>query len=318
MFVSYVFADFFCNQATNTVTRSATQPCSACASCGAGQSGHSPLLATIAATGDGEPVLWLLTVGANASAGQAMSRRPLHAGILGLARSARLEAPAARIGYIDLYANPSNLAAVISIFTTLNNSAERRPPPNETEVLHHDASACLVPRLHSHTAAKQVPPPQATVYLLTGGTGGVGLLTARWLAQHGTAALILASRTGFLSVGAGTSTAAECATLSTCSACVHVERCDAAELTDARRLLDMATHSLTLAFLGGVWHAAGVLADGTLTQQGAASLRCVFGPKADGAVTLQHACDAVVLHASLYIYIYEPHLATFASGGNFL
>ena len=263
-------------------------------------------------------MLWLLTVGANASAGQAMSRRPLHAGILGLARSARLEAPAARIGYIDLYANPSNLAAVISIFTTLNNSAERRPPPNETEVLHHDASACLVPRLHSHTAAKQVPPPQATVYLLTGGTGGVGLLTARWLAQHGTAALILASRTGFLSVGAGTSTAAECATLSTCSACVHVERCDAAELTDARRLLDMATHSLTLAFLGGVWHAAGVLADGTLTQQGAASLRCVFGPKADGAVTLQHACDAVVLHASLYIYIYEPHLATFASGGNFL
>ena len=143
MFVSYVFADFFCNQATNTVTRSATQPCSACASCGAGQSGHSPLLATIAATGDGEPVLWLLTVGANASAGQAMSRRPLHAGILGLARSARLEAPAARIGYIDLYANPSNLAAVISIFTTLNNSAERRPPPNETEVLHHDASACF-------------------------------------------------------------------------------------------------------------------------------------------------------------------------------
>ena len=178
MFVSYVFADFFAiRQPTLSPEVPPTQPCSACASCGAGQSGHSPLLATIAATGDGEPVLWLLTVGANASAGQAMSRRPLHAGILGLARSARLEAPAARIGYIDLYANPSNLAAVISIFTTLNNSAERRPPPNETEVLHHDASACLVPRLHSHTAAKQVPPPQATVYLLTGGTGGVGLLT---------------------------------------------------------------------------------------------------------------------------------------------
>ena len=49
--------------------------------------------------------------------------------------------------------------------------------------------------------------------------------------------------------------------------------------------------------VGGVWHAAGVLADGTLAQQGAASLRRVYGPKAHGVVTLQHACATSVLRS---------------------
>ena len=48
--------------------------------------------------------------------------------------------------------------------------------------------------------------------------------------------------------------------------------------------------------VGGVWHAAGVLADGTLAQLVAASLRHVYGAKAHGAVMLQHACATSVLH----------------------
>ena len=35
-------------------------------------------------------------------------------------------------------------------------------------------------------------------HVVTGGTGGLGLLTGRWLAQHGKRRLVLASRTGVL------------------------------------------------------------------------------------------------------------------------
>ena len=42
------------------------------------------------------------------------------------------------------------------------------------------------------------PPQAAGAQLLTGGTGGLGLLTARWLAQRGARGVLLASRSGVL------------------------------------------------------------------------------------------------------------------------
>jgi hypothetical protein len=61
-----------------------------------------------------------------------------------------------------------------------------------------------------------------------------------------------------------------------------VERCDAAESSDARRLM-----SCTLGGLSGVWHAAGVLADKLLPLQTAESLRRAYAPKAHGAWVVQ-------------------------------
>eukprot|EP00962_Isochrysis_galbana_P043622 scaffold16671_cov167-Isochrysis_galbana.AAC.1 len=42
--------------------------------------------------------------------------------------------------------------------------------------------------------------------------------------------------------------------------------------------------------LSGVWHAAGVLADGLLFNQSAQMLHRVYGPKVHGACNLQLAC----------------------------
>ena len=47
--------------------------------------------------------------------------------------------------------------------------------------------------------------------------------------------------------------------------------------------------------VGGVWHAAGVLADGTLPLQRSETLAKVYAPKAHGAWTLQHACARMPL-----------------------
>ena len=61
-----------------------------------------------------------------------------------------------------------------------------------------DAALLLAPRLASiaTTAGSVARIETQSTHLITGGTGGLGLLTARWLAQGGVAALALASRSG--------------------------------------------------------------------------------------------------------------------------
>ena len=127
--------------------------------------------------------------------------------------------------------------------------------------------------------------------LLTGGTGGLGLLTARWLARRGATHVVLASRSGALARGA----AAEWALLGASGAAVRIARCDAADPAAVRRLLLASTAGA--AQLRGVWHAAGVLSDALLARQTAATLARVYGPKAHGAWALQRGTAALALEA---------------------
>ena len=130
------------------------------------------------------------------------------------------------------------------------------------------------------------PRPAAVgVQLLTGGTGGLGLLTARWLARRGAPAVVLASRGGVLARGA----ASEWAQLRASGAAVHLARCDVADASEVRRLLAAlaADVSSADARLRGVWHAAGVLADGLLRAQTASALRRVYAPRRTALGALQ-------------------------------
>ena len=64
-----------------------------------------------------------------------------------------------------------------------------------------------------------------------------------------------------------------------------MQRCDFAEVAQVRALKAAAQpHRLS-----GAWHAAGILADGMLPKQSAATLRHVYAPKAHGAWALQLA-----------------------------
>ena len=116
--------------------------------------------------------------------------------------------------------------------------------------------------------------------IVTGGTGALGLLTARWLADQGAAHLILTSR----SDGRSASFRPEWNSLTATSVVAMPQRCDSAEPSDLRRLM-----KTNLAPLFGVWHAAGVLADRLLPSQTAYSMRHVYAPKAHGAWALHAA-----------------------------
>ena len=154
----------------------------------------------------------------------------------------------------------------------------------------------MVPRLAQLLSPVDVTIPGTVVRaaeseLVTGGTGGLGALTARWLAQRGAHGLVLASRGGFLARDA----VEEWAQLLQSGADVWVMRCDAAEAAGAVRLLARTRGELPQC--SGVWHAAGALSDGLLPNQDASSMWRVHAPKASGAAALQGAGERSSLRA---------------------
>ena len=141
-----------------------------------------------------------------------------------------------------------------------------------------------------HIAQEVSSPPINASTIVTGGTGGLGLMTARWQAETGIRTVVLASRSGRISHGS-----ADAQLLNASGANVLINRCDVGAPADVRQLV-AAAQSGSLR-LRSVWHAAGVLADGTLKQQNAASLAHVMSPKAFGAVALQQSSFGLPLRA---------------------
>ena len=213
------------------------------------------------------PAVWLL------SRVMQMPGQPEHAGSWGLARSARAEA-SQPVQYID--------GAATMVVKQHWALAEVEA------VMRHDAR--LVPRLaRAHQAAHTTMAPAASAHVVTGGTGGLGLLTARWLAQRGDArTLALASRSGVLARGS----VVEWKGLHATSVATLVQRCDMAEGAHVGRLM---AHVTGAASGMGVWHAAGVLADGVLPGQTAERLARVYAPKAHGAWALHCAFSRAVV-----------------------
>ena len=191
--------------------------------------------------------------------------RAVHAGIWGLTRSARTEAQ----------------LPVLCLDLPVGDMPEAGGSSAEPEVLVRP-KARLVPRLvymmprASNAGSTRV----GASHLITGGTSGLGLLTARWLGRCGASALTLASRGARVS---GDGVAMEWAQLCGSDASVCAERCDTAEEVSIRQLMSAS------ALLGGIWHAAGVLADGVLSNLTALTLARAYAPKAHGAWSLHLA-----------------------------
>ena len=120
-------------------------------------------------------------------------------------------------------------------------------------------------------------------HLITGGTGGLGLCTARWLARANVT-LVLVSRSGVIPPEAADS-------LNNSSACVVVVRADVGNASDVRRSLSVGISPC----LKGIWHAAGVLADGLLAAQSWMSMQSVAASKACAAAWLHRASLALSL-----------------------
>src|SRR5262249_28825014 len=113
-------------------------------------------------------------------------------------------------------------------------------------------------------------------YLITGGLGGFGLSTARWLVEQGARNLVLVGRTGASTVEA-TQAVEE---LRKSGAEVLVAQADVSRSEQFAAVLAQVAASMPP--LRGVVHAAMVLDDGALLSLDRARLQRVLAPKALG------------------------------------
>ena len=139
-------------------------------------------------------------------------------------------------------------------------------------------------------------------HVVTGGTGGLGLLTGRWLAQRGASHLVLASRSGALARDAGVQWKAA----QSSGVRIGLESCDTSDSVHVWRLV------VRVAALTGVWHAAGCLADAMLPNQDARAFACVLAPKAHGA----HSLHATTMTAAMRSFaLFSSMVALFGGSG---
>jgi acyl transferase domain-containing protein/NADPH:quinone reductase-like Zn-dependent oxidoreductase/acyl carrier protein len=126
-------------------------------------------------------------------------------------------------------------------------------------------------------------------YLITGGLGGFGLATARWLASQGARHLLLTGRSGASSAEAQEGVAA----LRAQGAEVTVFPAD---VTDPAQVEAVVAHAISsMPPLRGVFHAAGVLADDLVAHLDREKFETVMAPKALGAWHLHRATQHIPL-----------------------
>lgn len=173
-------------------------------------------------------------------------------------------------------------------------------------------------------ATSQQPSPQPAritlvrdaTYLITGGLGGLGVLVARWLVEHGANHLVLVSRRGVTPARQ-----AALQTLEELGAQITVVQADVA---DAAQVADLVTQiKRTHPPLRGVIHAAGVVEDGILAQMTWARFAAVLAPKMLGAwhlhkLTQTEPLDFFVLFSSLTSLIGTAGQANYAAANAFL
>ena len=233
---------------------------------------------------------------------RALSTRPgespelSQAPLAGMLRSAHSEHPG-RVGLIDLDGSEASAAALLGAL----GCDERELALREGRL--------LLPRLtrmrgEQHAPAAPALDPRATV-LVTGGTGGLGALTARHLAAvHGARHLLLTSRSG------GGETSEELRReLEAIGCTVRIEACDVSDRDRLATLLDSipAEHPL-----GGIVHAAGVLDNNLIVSLTGEQLDRVAAPKIDGSVHLHELTAGLDL--SLFV-LFSSVAATWGGAG---
>ncbi|RYG24425.1 MAG: SDR family NAD(P)-dependent oxidoreductase, partial [Burkholderiales bacterium] len=154
------------------------------------------------------------------------------------------------------------------------------------------------------------------VYLVTGGLGGLGLLTAQHLARQGAKSLVLAGR----SVPSQDSLAAVDAMRAE-GVSVEVVRADVSDAADVAKLLMMITAGK--APLRGVVHSAGALNDGALVQQSWDRFAEPLGAKVNGAwalhaLTRDARLDFFIMYSSIASVLGAAGQANHAAANAFM
>jgi len=167
----------------------------------------------------------------------------------------------------------------------------------EPEVAYFDGVR-KIPRLVSHRVPQTVTMMKfpETTQLLTGGLGGLGLLTAQTLVDMGAQSILLVSRKGCAAPGE-TILHEMLHRLEQSPAAVHAWSCDVSNAEQVHALVERVQHELPNHPLRGVVHCAGILDCADLSSQTPGRIAAVFKPKVSGAWHLHEATKLLPLES---------------------
>ncbi|CAJ1367639.1 unnamed protein product [Effrenium voratum] len=255
-----------------------------------------------------KPQVWFILRGTQALHPRLMRGHPLpwHSGLWGLARCLRLEVPTSVCGCIDL-----GLCKDEEVMPRLRGATAA------PELLLHEGR-CFVPRLEDSTETFHglgLRLASDAAYAITGGTGGLGLRFALFLAERGARHLLLMSRGGKIADPASSDAAQKIKTL----ASVTVVRCDVADPDSLAACLRGAQERQPVK---GVLHAAGLLDDHLIMDMQPCHIAPVLKPKMDGSVNLHTALgdglDFFVLFSSVASMLGSAGQANYCAANSFV
>jgi NAD(P)-dependent dehydrogenase (short-subunit alcohol dehydrogenase family) len=233
------------------------------------------------------------------------------ASLSGLARVIASEFPELQCLHVDLDSASPAAAGLLH--------GELRTESREDAICYRDGER-LVERLEPYipapapTAEPPVRPDAA--YLVTGGFGALGAVSARMLAAHGARYIALMSRRE-----AGPAERKTIAALEALGAAVLPLTADVSNPGDVSRALSEIDRCFPP--LRGVIHAAGIVEDGLLLQQDWPSFKRVLAAKLSGAWNL-HACtrrtelDFFVLFSSAAALFGAPGQGNYAAANSLM
>jgi acyl transferase domain-containing protein/acyl carrier protein len=234
---------------------------------------------------------------------------PLQALFWGLGQVAAMEQPRLWGGLVDLPAAGATDAGVLDGLAAVLVAGAGE---DQTAVR---ADGVYVRRIVRAPLAGRPPVrswrPEGTT-LITGGTGGLGAQTARWLARQGAPRLLLASRRGTQAPGAD----ALRAELTALGTEVEIVSCD---VSDRAALAALIAGIPSECPLTAVVHTAAVLDDAVLDRLAPEQIERVLPVKVGGALHLHELTrdldlSAFVLFSSFAATFGAPGLANYAPG----
>ncbi|HEX9921541.1 MAG TPA: SDR family NAD(P)-dependent oxidoreductase, partial [Anaerolineae bacterium] len=266
----------------------------------------SQVMANLAAP----PSLWLITRGANAVSGSDLTGLA-QAPLWGLGKTIALEHPKIWGGLLDL-------APLAEAHEAVRLLAEMSRPNREDQLAFRAGNRFAARLVRRNISGQSTDLVQVDgTYLVTGGLGDLGLLTARWLVEAGAKHLVLIGRRGAATPAART----EIDRLAQAGASVRVVKTDVSNPDDMSRLFDEI--STNRPPLRGIIHAAGVMEAAAVLEIGPDDLDAVLRPKVAGAWLLHQLSrhlelDFFIMFASISGVWGSAQLAHYAAANHFL